>query len=128
VTDNNSVGLNVFALSVNETALFNGGAPDQAVFDNFGGTNIVSSGAPLTGTLFSFLSDPTVPNSTNAGSFLLTVILQDSQGHFVGMPFDLTEQYSATITSAANVPEPGTLMLLASGLLAGLLISRRAAH
>jgi hypothetical protein len=53
--------------------------------------------------------------------------LLDSQGNFANV-IDLTDNYSATITSSAAVPEPGTLMLLGSGLLAGFLILRRAAN
>jgi hypothetical protein len=128
VSNNNPAGLDVFALDVNAAAGFADGAPDQSVFDHFGPANIIANGASFTGTLFSFLSDPTVPNSTNTGSFLLTVILQDGQGNFVGDPFDLNEKYSATISTATNVSEPGTLLLLASGLLAGFLVVRRAAQ
>jgi hypothetical protein len=41
---------------------------------------------------------------------------------------DLFTDYTGTITAATNVPEPSTLLLLASALLAGFLFGRRAAH
>jgi PEP-CTERM motif len=123
----NSSGLEVIALDVNAPAGFTGGTPDASVFDLFGPTGIIADGSTFTGTLFSFISDPAVSNSTNTGFFDLTVLLLDSQGNFVNV-IDLTDNYSATITSSAAVSEPGTLMLLGSGLLAGLLFLRRAAH
>jgi hypothetical protein len=123
----NSSGLAAIALALNAPVGFTGGTPDASVFDLFGPTGIITDGSSFSGTLFSFLSDPTVPNSTNTGFFDLTVLLLDSQGNFANV-IDLTDNYSATITSSAAVPEPGTLMLLGSGLLAGFLILRRAAN
>jgi PEP-CTERM motif len=127
VANNNPDGLNVFALDVNAPAGFTGGIPDQSVFDLFGATDEVANGASFAGTLFSFHSDLTVPNSTNTGFFDLTVLLLDSQGNLVNI-IDLTDNYSATIASAAAVPEPGTLILLGSGLMVGFLFLRRAAQ
>lgn len=123
----NSSGLEAIALDLNAPAGFTGGIPDASVFDFFGPTGIIGDGNNFSGTLFSFLSDPTVASSTNSGFFDLTVLLLDSQGNFVNL-IDLTDNYSATISSSAAVPEPGTLLLLGSGLLAGLLFLRRAAH
>lgn len=127
VTNNNSDGFEVFAFDVNASAGFAGGTPDQSVFDLFGPTNIIANGASFSGTLFSFLSDSSVPNSSNTGFFDLTVLLLDSQGNFVNV-IDLTDNYSATITTSAAVPEPSALLLLASGLLAGLFLIRRTAQ
>ena len=123
---NNSGGLTVFALDVNAPAGFTGGNPDASVFDLFGPTTMIASGASFTGTLFSFISDPLVPSSSNTGFFDLTALLVDSQGSLVNI-IDLTDAYSATIAPAAGVPEPGTMMLLASGFLACMLLSRRSA-
>ena len=123
----NSSGLEAIALDLNAPVGFTGGVPDASVFDLFGPTGIIADGGTFTGTLFSFISDPAVSSSTNTGFFDLTVLLLDSQGNFVNV-IDLTDNYSGTITSSAAVPEPGTLMLLGSGLLAGLLFLRRVAH
>jgi hypothetical protein len=129
LTDNNTDGLNVFFADLSTPLGFSvtDGTPKNT-FDNFGGSNIVANGTSFSGTLLSFQSFTTVPNSINTGFFDLTLLLQDSHGNFVGIPFDLVENYSATIAPSANVPEPGTLLLLASGLLAGLLIVRRTAQ
>jgi len=121
----NSSGLEAIALDLNAPAGFTGGTPDVSVFDLFGPSGVIADGGSFNGTLFSFVSDPIVSNSTNTGFFDLTVLLLDSFGNPVDV-VDLTDNYSATISPAANVPEPGTLLLLASGLLAGLLLCRRA--
>jgi hypothetical protein len=128
LTNSNPDGLNVFFADLSAPFGFNAtdGTPGNA-FDNFGGSNIVDHGASFSGTLFSFQSFTNVPNSNNSGFFDLTLILLDNQGNFVDL-IDLTDNYSATVTSSTNVPEPGILLLLASGLLAGLLLSRRGAH
>jgi len=123
----NSSGLDAIALDLNAPVGFTGGIPDASVFDPFGPTGIIADGGTFTGTLFSFISDPAVSSSTNTGFFDLTVLLLDNQGNFVNV-IDLVDNYSATITSSAAVPEPGTLILVGSGLLAGLLFLRRAAH
>jgi PEP-CTERM motif len=121
--NNNPDGLGVLVADVNAPAGFSGGIPLNFL-NMFGPPPLVAHGATQTGTLYEFSSDPTVPNSINRGMFQLDVVLQDS----LGTDIVFNEIYSATITSSTNVAEPGTLMLLASGLLAGFLVIRRAAH
>ena len=105
----NSIGSNVFA----------GGTGDTSPFDFFGATGVIADGSSLIGLLFSFDSDPSVPNSFNSGQFDLNVALAD------GSSIDLFADYSATITSGSpTVPEPASLTLVATAL-AGLLLFRR---
>jgi hypothetical protein len=128
LANNNPDGLDVLFVALITPSGFDvsDGSPLNT-FDSFGGTDVVTNGANVVdGTLFSFQSFTTVPNSTNTGLFDLTLILQDSNGNPVGLPFDLTEKYSATITSSTSIPEPGTLLLLACGLMAGFLFLRGA--
>jgi hypothetical protein len=113
----NASGVQIEGLFVNGD-IFSGGTPIASAFDDFGHAPI-NNGSSLQGALFSFQSDPV--SSINSGQFTLTVELLDTIPMFI----DLHADYSATISPANNVPEPGTLMLLASGLLAGLLIVRR---
>jgi PEP-CTERM motif len=63
-----------------------------------------------TGTLFAF-DLLGAPGSTTLGTYDLTVDLLLS-----GTQIDFTGTYSATIAPAAPVPEPGTLVLIAVGL------------
>ena len=112
--------MQILGLFVNAN-IFSGGVPDALAFDLFG-TGAIDNGSSLQGELFSFKSDPV--SSFNFGTFVLTVLPEDASG----IPINLHADYTATISPANNVPEPGTLMLLASGLLAGFLVIRRAAH
>jgi hypothetical protein len=116
----NASGVQILGLFVNGD-IFSGGTPIASAFDDFG-HGPINNGASLQGALFSFQSDPV--SSTNSGEFTLTVLLEGSIPMFV----DLHADYSGKISPANNVPEPATLMLLASGLLAGLLIVRRTAQ
>lgn len=120
----NASGVQIQGLFVNSN-VFSGGTANALAFDGFGAAGTIDNGASLQGVLFSFASDPLVSSSFNSGQFDLTVLLLDNDLTTI----DLFSDYSATISPAsANVPEPGTFMLLASGLLAGILASRRAAH
>lgn len=128
LTNKNAAGLDVSFADLSAPLGF--GVADGTplnTFDNFGGSNIVANSASISGTLFSFQSFAAVPSSFNTGFFDLTLLLQNSLGIPVKF-IDLTDNYSATITSSTNVPEPGTLLMLASGLIAAMLIYRRAAH
>jgi hypothetical protein len=126
--NNEPGGLDALIVNVNVPAAFNvGDGLPQLFLNTSGQPPIVANGTTQTDTLYEFLSNPLVPNSTNTGSFQVDVWLLDSQGFLVNT-IQFNENYSATITSSTSVPEPGSLLLLASGLLAGLLVSRRAAH
>jgi hypothetical protein len=115
----NASGAQIKGIFVNAN-IFSGGTAVASVFDGFDHAPI-NDGSSLQGILFSFASDPV--SSTNSGQFDLTVELVDTIPMFI----DLHADYTATISPANNVPEPGTLMLLASGLLAAFLIVRRMA-
>jgi PEP-CTERM motif len=116
----NASGVQIKGLFVNAN-IFLGGTADALAFDLFG-NGAINNGSSLQGVLFSFKSDPV--SSTNFGKFALTVELEKAIPMFI----DLHADYTATVSPASNVPEPGTLMLLASGLLVGFLALRRAAH
>jgi hypothetical protein len=120
----NASGFQILGLFVSG-GIFGGGTPDALAFDGFGPAGTIDDGSSLQGTLFSFTSDPLVSSSLNSGQFDLTVLLFDANFDVI----DLFADYTGTIAPAtSNVPEPDTLMLLGSGLLAGLLFLRRAAH
>jgi len=118
----NNSGFDIVANGVDASA-WNSGLGDNSPFDFFApaGFVIADQTSLLGGTLYSFLSDPGVASSFNSGLFDLFVQLSDPDGTVL----DLTAQYSATITSSTTVPEPNTLLLLASGLLAAALLSLR---
>jgi hypothetical protein len=121
----NDSGFSVFANKV-DSSIWSRGVGDGSPFDFFAGSGfvILDQSSLMGGTLFSFIPDPGVSSSFNSGVFDLFVQLSDPNKTVI----DLSAKYTATITSSTNVPEPGTLMLLSSGLLAGLLVIRRAAH
>ena len=120
----NTSGVQILGLFVNG-GIFGGGTLDALAFDGFGPPGTIDDGSSLQGTLFSFTSDPLVSSSFNSGQFDLTVLLFDANFDTI----DLFADYTGTISPAtSNVREPGTLMLLGSGLLAGFLLLRRAAH
>jgi|HubBroStandDraft_6_1064221.scaffolds.fasta_scaffold84212_2 hypothetical protein len=120
----NASGFQILGLSVSGN-IFDGGTANSLAFDGFGASGTINDGSSLQGVLFSFASDPSVSSSFNFGKFDLTVLLFDTNLDTV----DLFAAYTGTISPAAtNVPEPSTLLLLASALLAGFLVSRRAAH
>jgi hypothetical protein len=120
----NASGVQILGLFVNG-GLFSGGTPNGLAFDGFGASGTIDDGSSLKGELFSFASDPLVSSSFNTGQFDLTVLLFDTNLSVI----DLFADYTATISPATSrVPEPGTLLLLTSGLLVGFLVSRRATH
>jgi hypothetical protein len=118
----NTSGQSIFANTVDATPAFTGGTADSSVFDFFfplpTSDGSIPTGTSLIGTLYSFVSDPTVSNSFNSGVFDLSVILAD------GTSVDLSANYTATIAPAAAVPEPRTVVLLALGLVA-LVVGRK---
>jgi len=116
----NASGVQILGVFVN-AGIFAGGTAIASAFDDFGHAPI-ANGSSLQGVLYGFQSD--LVSSTNSGQFTLTVELEGASP----MLIDLQTNYTASVSPANNVPEPATLILLASGLLAGLLISRRAAH
>jgi hypothetical protein len=97
------------------------GSPDASAFDGFGSLGTIDYGSSWTdGILFAFTAaGPSVPHSFNSGQFDLTVYFSDFS--FI----DLFENYSATITPAGNVPEPGSMSLLLGGLLFSFLVLRK---
>jgi hypothetical protein len=120
----NASGFQILGLFVSG-GIFSGGTPNALAFDGFGASGTIDDGSSLQGVLFSFASDPSVSSSLNSGQFDLTVLLFDTNLDTI----DLFADYTGTISPAAmNVPEPSTLLLLASALVAGFLFSRRAAH
>jgi hypothetical protein len=119
----NASGFQILGLFVSG-GIFSGGTPNALAFDGFGASGTINDGSSLQGVLFSFASDPSVSSSFNSGKFDLSVLLFDTN---LDTP-DLFVDYTGTIAAATNVPEPSTLLLLASALLAGFLFSRRAAH
>ncbi len=117
----NNSGEGIQALYVNGGSWLDG-TPDSTVFDLFSGAGgTIGDGTSLTGILFNFTANLLPSNSFNSGTFDMGVILDD------GTVVDLLADYTATVSPTSSVPEPGTLLLLTSGLLAGFLISRRAA-
>jgi hypothetical protein len=111
----NASGFQILGLFVSG-GIFSGGTPNALAFDGFGASGTINDGSSLQGVLFSFASDPSVSSSFNFGQFDLTVLLFDTNLDTV----DLFATYTGTISPAAtNVPEPSTLLLLASALLAG---------
>lgn len=121
----NNSGFSIFANKVDSSA-WSGGVGDGSLFDFFAGSAFViaDQSSLLGGTLFGFIPDPGVSSSFNSGVFDLFVQLSDPNSDVI----DLSASYTATINSSTNVPEPGTLMLLANGLLVGFLVLRRAAQ
>lgn len=120
----NASGVQILGLFVSG-GIFSGGAPNALAFDGFGPSGTIDDGSSLQGALFSFASDPLVSSSFNSGKLDLTVLLFDTNFTVI----DLFADYTGTISPVTtNVPEPGTLLLLASGLIAGLLVCRRPAH
>ncbi len=101
---NNSTTEFIYGLYVN-AGIFTGGIPDATVFDYFGAG--IAPGASLTGPLYSFISDPSVLNSFNSGTFDLGILFDD------GSTTDVYANYSATISPGVSaVPEPASWTLI----------------
>jgi hypothetical protein len=81
--------------------------------------------AYVTGTagLFELTWDPAAPvGFVNTGTFMVSAEWWSGDpfvgGSFLGMATDQTASYSATVTPPASVPEPPSLILLTTGLVA----------
>ncbi len=81
----------------------------------------LSPGSTYTGPLFTVTLPSTTPNGLYNGFF--DVSLSDAAGN----PVEANASFQVTAGSAAAVtPEPGTWLLLATGLIGGVLLRRRA--
>ncbi len=114
---NNSGGA-IQGLFVN-SGLWTGGTPNAGAFDGFGASGTINNGDSLEGPLFSFAADPGIQNSLNTGTFFLSILLNNNV-------VTLSENYSATISPAAAVPEPSSLAFLLAGLVLCIAVLRRA--
>lgn len=112
----NNSGGTIYGLYVNSNS-WQYGTPDASVFDGFGAG--VADGSSLIGPLYSFTADPSVPGSFNSGSFDLGIYIDG--GSYDGSVIDLFSPYSATIT-----PEPPPMILLLTGVLALVCLSKLA--
>jgi len=118
----------------NETLTFNdpsslSGNPDvilNALF--FGGPGSVDPGSPLTGVdLFTLSIDPSAAPGVYEFNFYDLIGGNDPNCVNDGCTGSSgTLDFSVTVLSPVTTPEPGSLTLLASGLLVGLLALRRA--
>ena len=121
----NASGFDIFADHV-DSSVWSGGTGDSSVFDFFAGSVIPDGSSLLGGALYGFDASPGVKMSFNSGQFDLFVDLLD--GTVDGTVVDLSADYTATIAPAGNVPEPGSMSLLLSGLLVSFLALRKFAR
>jgi hypothetical protein len=107
VTNNSSDA--IFLDGVSASQVFTGGTEDSSVFDFNNFNSIIGSGGVATGTLFAFISNGSVSSTSGFFDLFISDAVDNASG-------DLFANYSVQFQSAA-VPEPSSLLLLATGML-----------